>query len=337
MSRLLSQAEVDALLASTEADESTGLDTSSETVFDLRAPIVLAGERLALVQSACETIAGHLAEGLTSLLATERPVRGFFTGLVQQPAATLLGTLAPGEVLGTIIDPAGEPIGGVCIQQELALAIVDRLQGGEGQARPGSGSLSPIETQLVAAALERLLRLLDHRTALRPLRLGRIEREPSASALVDRGGTLATAQLRMETPLGDTVCRLLMTPVLTNRLVAAPSTVRADVPPPELVDALGRARIPVAPVIEGTLRLTDLVRLRPGHVIQLDVREHESLGLRLGGLPLATGRVRRQGDERLFEIDAIEAAPQPAEPPAPERPPVAPRKPSRPVKGEARP
>ena len=302
MSRLLSQDEVDALLASFEPEqEQQGL--SAELPFDLRAPLLLAGERLALVQAACEKIASTFADSITLLLVAERPVRGVFTGLVQQPATTVLGTLAPGEPLGLLVDEHGEPVGGVSIHPELALALVDRMQGGEGYAQEGPRPLSPVESRLFEGVLDKLIRFLDRETPLSPLKTGGLDSDPIFGRLASRGGTLATAQFRLTTPVGDAVCRLLMTPVLTNRLVAESPTRREDAVPPELVAALGDAPVVVEPVINGaSLSVADLERLRPGHVIQLDVRENEPLGLRFNGQLLAHGGLRRAGDQRAFEL-----------------------------------
>ncbi len=304
MSRLLSQSEVDALLASFEPQgEGTNL---SELPFDLRAPLLLAGQRLALVQAACERIATTFAESITLLLVAERPVRGVFTGLIQQPANTVLGTLAPGEPLVLLSDEQGEPVGGVSIHPELALALVDRLQGGEGYAQEGPRPLSPVEQRLFEGVLDKLIRYMDHETPLGPIVSGGLDSDPIFGRLAGRGGTLATAQFRLATPVGDAICRLLMTPVLTNRLVAETPLRREDQPPAALMEALNTIPVALEPAITGaTLRLADLARLRPGQVVQLELGENEPIAMRFNGLLLAHGGLRRHGSQRQFEIQLL--------------------------------
>jgi flagellar motor switch protein FliM len=305
MSRLLTQSEVDALLASFEPEKDAA-KAQSELPFDLRAPLLLAGERLALVQAACEKIATTFADAITLLLVAERPVRGVFSGLVQQPATTVLGTLAPGEPLGLLLDLHGEPVGGVSLHPELALALVDRLQGGEGYAQDGPRPLSPVESRLFESMLEKLVRFFDRETPLGPIRTGGLDSDPIFGRLASRGGTLATAQFRLATPVGDAVCRLLLTPVLTNRLVAEAPLRRDDETPAALVDALATVPIVLEPAITGaTLRLADLSRLSPGSVVQLEVHEQDLLALRFNGSLLAQGGLRRQGHERMFEIRGL--------------------------------
>ncbi len=305
MSRLLSQEEVDALLKSFEP-EAEQQSISAELPFDLRAPLLLAGERLALVQASCEKIATAFAESITLLLVAERPVRGVFTGLVQQPATTVLGTLAPGEPLGVLLDDQGEPVGGVSIHPELALALVDRLQGGEGYAQEGPRPLSPVEARLFEGVLDKLIRFLDRETPLGPVKAGGLDQDPIFGRLASRGGTLATAQFRLATPVGDAVCRLLMTPVLTNRLVAEAPVRRDDQPPAPLVDALSTVPVLLEPVISGaSLRIADLARLQPGTVVQFEIRESEALSLRFNGTLLARGGLRRGAGQRQFEITEL--------------------------------
>lgn len=303
MSRLLTQQEVDALLLEFGSDGG-GSQVMAETPFDLRAPLVLAGERLALVQAACEKIVARIAESLTLQIVAEKPVKGEFTGLVQQPASTVLGTLAPGEPLGILVDEHDEPVGGISLQSELALALVDRLQGGEGTAPDGARLMSPVEARLLEAALARLVRYLDKHTALAPVHSGGLDSDPSFGRLGVRGGMIATAMMRFTTAGGIAACRLLMTPVLINRLVAQVEMRQETAPPVELTQALGAVPVTLEPlVVGGTVRLFDLLRLSPGKVVQLDLRESDRLALRFNGALLAQGRLARQDDERIFTIE----------------------------------
>ena len=314
MSRLLSQSEVDALLTAFDSDAELP-EHAEETIYDLRAPLVLAGERLALVQAACEKLATVLADAITLLLISERPVKGTYMGLSQQPATTVLSTLAPGEPLGVLLDDHEEPVGGICLQPELALSIVDRVQGGEGTVSDGSRHLSNVEKKLLAESIRRIGRMLDEQSALHPLHAGGLDRDPIFGRLATRGGTLAIAQFRISTVYGDAILRLLMTPVLTNRLVADQPREEIGPTPPELMEALSSVPIQVEPVISGaTLSLGDLQRLAPGNVLQLDLLEHEGLALRFNGELLARGRLESRGRDRIFEVAELTGSrPQPQE------------------------
>ncbi|RMG47381.1 MAG: hypothetical protein D6718_03640 [Acidobacteria bacterium] len=310
MSRLLTQEEVDALLASFDAGE--GKETPGREVpYDLRAPMILAGERLAMVLASCDRLARHLGDVVTSLMAADRPVRGTFTGLVQQPAATVLATLSATEPVGLLLDEHGEAVGGLSFQTELGLAVVDRLLGGSGAVADRQvPSLSIVETRLLGEAMARVARHLDQHTVLAPVRPGPLETAPVFGKLAARGGTLATAMFRLATPIGDAVCRLLMTPVLANRLLAEEPDERGGPTPPELERALDGVPVRVAPVVHGaTLRMGDVKRLRPGQIVQLDVREEDPLAVRLNGELLARGQMRSDGRQRWFEIREFVRAP----------------------------
>lgn len=301
MSRLLSQEEVDALLASYDAPG--GPASAGEAApFDLRAPLVLAGERLALVQAACEAIAERIAEALTLVLASLRPVRAAFTGLLQQPSGAVLAGLAAGEPLGLLVDERLDPVGGLSLAPELALSIVDRLQGGSGavgRMRP----LSPVERGLLGGALDRLTRQLDAGTPLAPLRSGGLDDDPLCGRLAQRGGTLATASIRVELDDLDTHCRLFMSPALTDRLTAESSGEREREVPATLLDALAEVPVAVEPVISGgTLSLAEVQRIGRGQVLQLDLAEGETIGLRVNGALAAEGQLRRGDGGALLEI-----------------------------------
>lgn len=309
MSRLLTQAEVDALLHSFGA-ETAGTPAGGALAYDLRAPLLLAGERLSLVQAACERLAAQVGDALSVVLAAERPLGGEFSGLVQQPAGTAIATLVQGEPLGLFVDESGAAIGGLAFQSELALAIAESLQGGE-RRLIAPRTLSAVEHRLLEGAFHRLVGRLDERSLLAPLRSGGLERDADFGRLAERGGMLAIAAIRLELDGGETGCRLLMTPLLASRLLADAPAPRRRETPQELRAALRRVPVTVEPTIHGvTVRVGDLRRLRPGHVLQLDLTEGDELGLRLNGALLATGVLRRQESQRLFEIRDL--APVPA-------------------------
>ncbi len=312
MSRLLSQEEVDALLASFEpGEEELSATGAREVVFDLRAPIVLAGDRLALVEAAAERIAEELGEILNILLAPEKAIEVAYAGLVQQPASTVLATMTALEPLGILLDEEESVVGGIALHGELAVMLVDRLQGGEGKAPEGARLLSLVEQRLLETALARIAGWLSARTSMGPISSGGLDHDPVFGRLAQRGGTLATAQLRVSTETGDLACRLLMTPVLVNRLVAEAPVVREDAPPPELVEAVGRARVRLEPVLSaGTIRLGDLRHLRPGAVLQLEATEEDPLGLRINELLLARGEIARRGPQRWFEVKELAEGPE---------------------------
>lgn len=308
MSRLLTQAEVDALLTSFNGSPKRAA-AAVQTPFDLRAPVLLAGERLALVQTACERIALVFAEVVGGFLGAERPVRGAFTGLIQQPAPTLLSTLAPGEPLGLLEDRDGQLLGAVTIHPELALALVERLQGGGGRPRQAARPFSPVESKLFEEVLDKLIEQLDRSMIVGSIQCGGVESAPLAGRLARRGGALAAGQIRLTTPVGEAVCRLLMTPALANRVVAQTPVIRKGDAPSALLDAVDRIPVAVSWAITGaTANVADLAHLVAGDVIQLELREHEPLGLRFNGALLARAVLRRDGDEQRLEI--CELAPE---------------------------
>lgn len=303
MSRLLTQEEVDALLAAIDFEDEDSREHPLEALYDLRAPVVLAGDRLALFQAACERLAEAFGEGITQLFGGERRATGAFTGLVQQPCQAVIASLPAGSVLGLLALDGESAAGAISLQPELALALVDRAQGGAGLVLSGPRRPSPVETRLLEGALETLTRALARRTPLAGVALAGLEVEPETGALVARGGTLCSISIRVVTDVGDAMCRVLLTPTLVQRLLVreAPAAPRRF--SESFATALRKVPVRVSPVITGAvIRLGDLVRLRPGDVLELDRAEGESAALRVNGAPLLHGRIERRSGGRVFAV-----------------------------------
>lgn len=304
MSRLLSQEEVDALLASYDAPEVGAFDVGA-VPFDLRAPLLLAGESLALVQAACETIAGRVGGALTPVLAADRPVHAEFAGLAQQPSGAALAMLAPGVPLGLFLDERRDPVGGLSLSSELALTIVDRLQGGNNTIEQPR-ALSPVERRLLSGVFETLTRQLGVDSPLAPLHAGGLDDDPTLGRLAQRGGTLVIASIRVFLEETDTSCQLLMTPELAHRVASEPSECPAQETPARLLDALAEVPVTVEPVIPGgSVLLADVPRIERGRVLQLDPAAGDTIGLRVNGILVAEGSLRPADGGRIFVVGRL--------------------------------
>lgn len=307
MSRLLTQEEVDALLSMDESEELGSQEVVlDEGAYDLRAPLLLAGERMVRAQEVFETLAGELARALELMILSERPSEASFAGLVQQPATTVLDTLPADALLGVLEDAAGHVQGGLVLAPELALALVDRLLGGEGvPAAVAARPLTEVESDVLRHSLARAVRHLAEGILPDGTTLGDLEREPQRGALARRRGALCCAHIRVVTPLGESLCRFVATGELMSALLCAGEG-PAGAPSQVILDALVGAPMRVDAVLPaGALALSDLVRLRPGHVIELDVDE-TGLGLRAGGRLVARGELRDEGRKRTLSIMEIE-------------------------------
>lgn len=321
MSRLLTQEEVDALLAAIDSEDADFDEPAEHALYDLRAPIVLAGERLALVHTACERIAEVLGDAITVLFGGERRVSASFTSLLQQPARAVVAALPPSSALGVLVSQDGVVQGGLALQPELALSLVDRAQGGTGHVHSGPRTLSPVESTLLASAIEAVVRALSQKTTLGSIRFDGIEVEPEAGRLVARGGTLCAVMIRVATDQGDAMCRLLLSPALVHRLVLTAAAPRHEHVSESLAIALGEVPVRIAPAITGaTIRLGDLVRLDEGQVLDLESREPDAAALRLNGEVLVRGHLMGRGAARVFRIEAFRDEAQPKTAPALETP-----------------
>ncbi|GAB4224183.1 MAG: hypothetical protein Kow0062_25530 [Acidobacteriota bacterium] len=305
MSRLLTSEEMDALLK-TEGEAGDAADDARAPAveFSLRNPVVLSAERLAAAQKAFERLAPELARELTGLLCSEEPVTVRFAGIVQVPAAKIFeGDSAP-DTLGLLDGPGEQLWGGLALHPSLAAAILDRLQGGRGEAGE-RGALTPVERELLAVSFARLVGAVARQRPGDGPRAAGVETEPAEGRLADYGGVFAAVQYRVTTPFGEALLRAFVTSELIDWIVEPPERKeRSPEPSVELAAALTRVPVRLELCVEGaTARYGDLRRLAPGQVLQLDVRETDLLALKVNGGPLARGRLRQDGAGSALAIE----------------------------------
>jgi hypothetical protein len=142
-----------------------------------------------------------------------------------------------------------------------------------------------------------------------PLGLGRFAPAPLALGnppddVVAPGETVAVAILRAG--LGDAERTALL--LVSCGLVlpkAEPKDLRTSGPglAGPLVASLGRVAVAVQPVLRaGRLSLGDLTDMRSGTTVLLDAAAGVALDLRVGGEPVFTGRVAREGTGASFVV-----------------------------------
>ena len=165
---------------------------------------------------------------------------------------------APGQLAASLADPlvgvvlvgpGGERLV-LEIAPELALALVDRVVGGEGQPAPAAGPLTSVERGVVLYAAARVLSSTAWRAAT-------VVTSPLALAAVvgDEGSAVWSATLRFGPAWG--VARVWV----PDRCAGAEAPCRS----------LGTLVVPLAlEAGEGELEAADLASLRPGDVVVLD-------------------------------------------------------------------
>ncbi len=307
MSRLLTSEEMDALLKVEEEASQAATQPASAIEFSLRNPVVLSTRRLEAAQRAFERLTPDLARELSALLCSDEAVGVRFAGIVQVPAAKIFeGDGAP-EVLGLIEGPGERLWGGLALHPSLAAAILDRLQGGRGEAGE-PGELTPVERQLLGVCFGKLTDAIARRRSEGGPHAAGVETEPAEGRLADYGGVFASVQFRVTTPFGEALLQAFVTSELIDWLTEEPAPAeRSPEPSPQLAAALVRVPVRLELAVEGTTACYgDLRRLAVGHVLQLDVQESDLLTLKVNGRAMARGRLQQDDQGSVFTIEGFQ-------------------------------
>ena len=323
MSKTLSQWEIDALLSSVAAEDSSGGATSaagsdrSVKLYDFRRPDKFSKEHIRALQNIHETFARVTGSSLTSYLRTGTSVQlssieqVVYDEYVQQLAnPTLVNVVELQPLAGRIV---------VELSMGMGLAILDRMMGGAGQVNSRRGEPTDIEMSLLRTLGSVLIAgLKDGWSAVADLQPILVE-------------TVLNADMVQAALSGDTAALLLF----EVRTLGSSGTLSICVPHPvieplmdrlntqtwfsssgrkhgseddrlKLIERLRGARLPI--VVElgtTTISVGELLELRKGDVIRLDRSADADLTILAGKRARFLGRPGTLGGNRAVQVTGL--------------------------------
>lgn len=323
--QVLSQNEVENLLAQVSVEESTLLVHSADQQqerrardsiqpYDFRHPVFLSESELRRLRVRHEGFIRALAARLSVYLRME------FTLQMSKLQTTLYRRFTE-----TLSNPTcltlfkAEPLPGVCILEvspRLGLTIVDRLLGGSAHAVNAEHEFTEIEVALLEQAVQVILgEWCSHWKAVQELRPVVLGTENTGRFLQTAPHDTVMLVLSMEARLGDCSETLqLCFPYYTleplirslsqaseERNVSEPS--RPAAKPkwnPDFDDILVQVS---AAWSDLELSAREIVGLKVGDVIELSPASHERISVRLAGTPRFEGRLGTRADKWAVQID----------------------------------
>jgi len=265
--------------------------------YSLREPVAIPpgaeGEAKKRMASICATLQEVLRRELGEDLTIE------VDGFQQQAAAAALSAIAAPAWVPSFACETG---GGVALvlAPGTALALVERALGGAGALTDAAREPTPLELRVLgklgASAAGPLGRMF--RGAMAPGEIG-VGRVPQAVAAA--GETVGVGLIRVH--LGKAERSALM--LVAAGLLAPPKAEAvAAIGAGPLARALGRVRTETRPVLKaGRVSFGELVELKQGTVLVLDVAENSRLDLRVAGQALFRGRIARGKDGSEFRVE----------------------------------
>lgn len=314
MAKVLSQAEIDALLsvATDPRRERQRTARGGPVVrYNFRRPDRVSKEQMHALQFLHERGARNLSTSLSAYLRTTvnlsvASVEQFsyqeFLSSLSDPTAFYSLSIAPFDELGALeINPG------------VAFAMIDRMLGGSGQPMAISRPLTEIEQNVVDEVVKLLLDgLADAWKAVTNLTFGIRGRETRPQMLQVAAPTEIVCAVVFELKVGDVRGHINLS-IPTNVVETAGTQAanswqrqRRELTPTErawMEENLSRVPVPIVPLIRARLRTGAVLALQPGEVVALPLAADQPLDVYLGGVRKLTGRLASERGRLMVQIE----------------------------------
>ncbi|ODS53926.1 MAG: flagellar motor switch protein FliM [Acidobacteria bacterium SCN 69-37] len=314
MDRVLSQAEIDALLtvaAGTGRARSTPRETGPVVRYDFRRPDRVSKEQMHALQFLHERAARNLSTSLSAYLRTtitlsvasvEQVAYQQFLAMLADPTAFYSVGIAPFDELGALEIGPG-----------VAFAMIDRMLGGTGQTPPMARPLTEIEQNVIDEVVMLLLDgLADGWRAVASLAFSIRGRETRPQMLQVAAPAEIVCAVTFDLKVGD-VRGAVHLCIPTNVVEAAEGQVasawqrqkRALTPVERawLTENLGRVPVPVVPLIRTRLKTGAVLALRPGEVVALPLSADSPIDVFVNGVRKMAGRLASERGRLFVQVE----------------------------------
>ena len=301
MGDVLSQSEIDALLAQMTADDGgdavvpTATPVQEARLYNFALPQKFSKEQLRTLENIFESFSRTTSSFLTGYLRTavhlevassEQLLYKDFNLALMNPVVLAMTEWPP--LKGTVL---------VELSNTMGYAIIDRILGGPGLGLKAMRDFSEIETILLERVLLQLLNHLpeawDTVINIKP-RLERLETNAQFAQIMSPNDTVALVVLRIkigsaEGHLNFCLPHLVLEPIMdklkTSFMFGQRATDETDLYRDKVEDELEKAQIPVSAVIGKTnIMVNDFVNLQKGDVLKLDSYLNSDLEIMIGNL-----------------------------------------------------
>ncbi|NOT24511.1 MAG: flagellar motor switch protein FliM [Acidobacteria bacterium] len=316
MTRILSQAEIDALLASvpsTDAPPSDNATVSGPVIaYDFRRPDRISKDQIRSLHLLHDRFARNVTSSLSAYLRTSIEVS---VATVEQ--------FSYSEFLMSLPDPTAfyslriktiEPLGALELNPGLAFTMVDRMLGGTGRGAAPDRALTEIEQNVVDSVVKLILgHLTETWQAVTAVGFTIDGRETRPQMLPIAGRNEIMLLLGFDMKVGEVrgllhVC-LPAAAVEVEGLTfsqgwqqSAPNA--TVVQRAHLVESLGRVPMDVSTLLDSRMRVRDVLELSRGDVIGLGVPLDERVRVRVGDRVKYVGRLTSRDGRAAVAVDA---------------------------------
>ena len=298
MSRILSQEEIDALIAASPADAARQ-DAAPVTTFNFRRPDRVSKDQIRSLHFIHDRFARNATTSLAAFLRTS--IELSVVSVEQFSYSEFLMALPDPTAFYAIAMPPADALGAIELNPAVAFAMIDRILGGTGESGAPQRALTEIEQNVIDSVIKLLL---DHLTETwRPvtdIRFNIHARETRPQMLQVASWNEVVVLLAFDLKVGETRGLLnLCVPASVIEATGAgfsqgwqqtrrePTTQEQE----WLTENLGRVRLPVTTDVQTRLTTRELIHLQPGHVLSLGVPAETEVNVRVGNIIKFRGRL----------------------------------------------
>jgi flagellar motor switch protein FliM len=322
VSKILSQEEIDALLASATSGSSAqeaqvGGTSSGVVVYNFRRPDRISKDQLRSLHFLHDRFALNVSTSLSAFLRAMTEV-----------SIVSVEQFAYSEFLMSLPDPTAfyaigmhplDGLGALELNPAIAFSMVDRLLGGTGTTPPPNRALTEIEQNVVDTVIKLMLENLSE--TWKPITdvQFRIQgRETRPQMLQVTGPNEVVILLVFDIRIGET--RGMLNVCIPASAIEAVGekfaqgwhrTRRQPTPEEEkwLYVNLGRLPIPVTALLETTLTAREVLALRKGDVIALGHSASQPINVHVGDVPRFEGRLTRSANDVKVIVESMTGEP----------------------------
>jgi flagellar motor switch protein FliM len=314
MNRVLTQSEIDALLSvvTDASGQRRGANASdSVTRYNFRRPDRVSKEEIQSVLFLHERYARNIAMSLSAYLRT---VMSFSVESVEQFAySEFLSALTDPTAFYALAIPPFDELGAVEINPSVAFAMVDRMLGGAGRPVTVSRALTEIEQNVIDAVVKLLLDgLAEVWKPVTNLTFTVRGRETRPSMLQVAAPNEVVVMVVFDVKLGEakgTINLCLPTSVVEMagaHFAKTFSRQRRELTPVErgwMEENLGRAGLPVVPLVRAEIGAPAILDLRVGEIIELPLPLSQPIDVHIGGVKKLSGRMASEDNHLLVVVE----------------------------------
>jgi flagellar motor switch protein FliM len=321
MSRLLSQDEIDALLASNAGGARTS-GAADAVVYNFRRPDPISREQLRSLHLLHDRFALNVATSLSAFLRSVTRVS--IVSVEQFVYSEFLVSLPdPTAFYAVSMHPTEGALGAVELNPTIAFTMVDLMLGGNGDTSAPERALTEIEQNVMDSVIKLLLECLNE--AWKPITDMQFRihgRETRPQMLQVSGPHETVVLLVFDVRVANTSGMLnICIPATAIEAVGEAfaqgwNRTRRQPTAEELAALhanLGRVPIPVTAQLQMTLPARDILALQPGDVISIAHAANQPVNVQVGQIPRFIGHLAMHHANTAVRIDStIEDRQEPA-------------------------